>query len=166
MTAGELGRLSNEELAEVMASAGTFDPAALAGSVYRGTSLGLPGWIERLTWKKFAKAFALEAGGVRGWNIRVEQDGLDRPWRPRRRAGAPITFGPFAVTTSSAGVVLDYNVRGGLMRALRDPLIALDADADLILGRSLLAIGGRRIATPSFFTLERDRALGPSSSLR
>ncbi len=166
MTAAELNRLSNDELAEVMASAPTFDPATLAGSVYRGTSLGLPGWIERLTWKKFAKAFAREGDHVRGWNIRVEQDSLELPWRPRRRAGAPITFGPFAVKVTSTGVVLDYNVRGGLMRALRDPLIALDADADLLLGRSLLAIGSRRLPTPSFFTLERDRTLGPSSSLR
>ena len=166
MTAGELGRLSNAELAEVMASAPAFDPTILAGSVYRGISLGLPRWIERLTWKKFAKAFAREGDGVRGWNIRVEQDDLDRPWRPRRRAGAPVTFGPFAVTTTSAGVVLDYNVPGGVMRALRDPLIALDDDADLLLGRSLIAIGNRRLPTPSFFTLERDRALGPSSSLR
>jgi len=166
MTAAELGRLSNDELAEVMASAPAFDPVPLAGSVYRGTSLGLPGWIERLTWKKFAKAFAREGDRLRGWNIRVEQDALDRPWRPRRRAGAPITFGPFAVEITPAGVVLDYNVPGGLLRALRDPLIALDDDADLLLGRSLIAIGGRRLPTPSFFTLERDRTLGPSSSLR
>jgi len=166
MTATEVTRLANAELAALMASGSAFDPAGLAGSVYRGTSLGLPGWIERLTWKKFAKAFAREGDRIRGWNIRVEQDALDLPWRPRRRAGRPLTFGPFAVTASEAGVVLDYNVRGGVMRALRDPLVALDGDADLLLGRSLIAIGSRRVPTPSFFTLERDRTLGPSSSLR
>lgn len=167
MTAAELSRLSNAELAELMASTPAFDPGALAGSVYRGVSLGLPAWIERLTWKKFAKAFTHEGDRLRGWNIRVEQDGLDHPWRPRRRrAGSPITFGPFAVTTTSTGVLLDYNVPGGVMRALRDPLIALDRDADLLLGRSLIAIGNRRVPTPSFFTLERDRTLGPSSGLR
>jgi len=166
MTAAELGQLSNRALAEVMASGRTFDPIAVAGSVYRGVSLGLPGWVERLTWKKFAKAFERDGDRVHGWNVRVAQDGLDRPWQLRRRAGSPVTFGPFAVVAGPSGVVLDYDVAGGWLRALRDPLIALDDDADLLLGRSLLAVGRHRVPTPSYFTLERDRSLGPAAAAR
>ncbi len=48
---------SRHELAAVMASGRRFDPDAVAGWIYRGTSLGLPALVERLTWVKFAKAF-------------------------------------------------------------------------------------------------------------
>jgi hypothetical protein len=154
MTAADLRTLSRDELARLMTTGRAFDHALLAGATYRGTSLGLPGWVDRLAWKKFAKCFAPD--GRRGWNMRVEQDGLDRPWRPMHRAGAPITFGPFAVTSTRDGVVLDYSVGRGPLRALRDPLVAFDDHADLLLGRSLLQFGGRRIATPSYFSLERE----------
>lgn len=153
MTAAELRRMSRTELQRIMASARSFDPALLAGASYRGVSLGLPAWVDRLAWKKFTKCFGPD--GRHGWNVRIEQDGLDRPWRPMRKAGAPITFGPFAVTVTPDGVVLDYSVGTGPLRALRDPLVALDDRADLLLGRSLLAVGRRRLGTPSYFTLER-----------
>jgi hypothetical protein len=178
VTAAEACTWSPAELARRMASGHGFEPARIAGSIYRGTSLGLPRWVERLTWKKFAKAFA--ADGTSGWNIRIEQDGVDRcvlyrslgqtasgapddrPWRPRQRRGAPITFGRFAVVVDHGQVVLDYRAGGGLLAPLRDPLVALDDRADTLLGRSLLAFGRRRIPTPSYFLLERDPGLGPA----
>jgi hypothetical protein len=135
-----------------MRAGGRVDPATLDGWVYRGISLGLPRWVERLTWTKFAKAFARDHAGVlRGWNVRCEQDGLDRPWRAKRRRGADVTFGPFVVVDGPDGVVLDYG-------ALRDPLVTLDdGDVPVLLGRSLITIAGRTIGTPSYFVLARDR---------
>ncbi len=152
---------SSAELARALAAGRAFDPDAIAGWTYHGTSLGLPAWLERLTWKTFAKAFVREPDDqVRGWNIRCEQ-ATPPTWRPRMRAGAPVTFGHFAVVTdaTSGSVLLDYG-RGGNRRvdpvgAVRDPLVALDDHADLLLGRSLVAVAGRTIATPSFFLLER-----------
>lgn len=159
ITADELRASSHRELAAVMASGRRFSPADVAGWVFRGTSLGLPAIVERLTWVKFAKAFHRDdGGGVRGWNIRVEQDALDRPWRPKRRAGRPITFGAFDVVDGGDrdGIVLDYRRERGVLRALRDPLVALDDRADTLFGRSLVAVGARTFATPSYFLLERD----------
>jgi len=157
MTPAAARELSQRELAGALAAGRHFDPQAIAGWMYRGTSLGLPGWIERLTWTKFAKAFHREPGGqVRGWNVRIEQDGLDRAWRPRMRHGRAITFGRFAVVEAAGGIVLDYNVERGAMRVLRDPLVALDDRADTLLGRSLLQLGPASIPTPSYFLLERD----------
>ncbi|HTR49956.1 MAG TPA: hypothetical protein VMJ10_04555 [Kofleriaceae bacterium] len=147
---------SQRELAAVMASGHRFDPDAAAGWIYRGTSLGLPALVERLAWVKFAKAFHREPSGVRGWNLRIEQDALDRPWRPKLRAGRPVTFGAFDVVDDHAGIVLDYRGERGPLRALRDPLVALDDRADVLFGRSLVAIAGRTFATPSYFLLERD----------
>jgi hypothetical protein len=159
VTAADLRAMSRTELERIMTTAKPFDRALLAGATYRGISLGLPAWVDRLAWKKFAKCFAPD--GKRGWNMRIEQDALDRPWRPMKRDGAPITFGPFAVTAEPDGVVvLDYSVGRGPLRGLRDPLVALDERADLLLGRSLYAIGGRTIGTPAYFSLERSSEAG------
>ena len=149
MTPAQICALPRPGLAAAMAAGRAFDPAVLAGSTYRGTSLGLPRWVERLTWKRFAKTFV----GGRGYNTRIEQTGA---WRPMVRRGAPITFGHFVVVVERGAVVLDYSVDRGPLGALRDPLVALDERADLLLGRSLLAIAGRAIPTPSYFLLERE----------
>lgn len=154
-------RATNADLARVLAAGRAFAPADVAGWTYHGTSLGLPAWIERLTWKTFAKAFVREPDNrVRGWNIRCEQ-ATPPTWRPRTRAGTPVTFGHFAVVTdpTTGSVLLDYG-RGGNRNfdpvgAVRDPLVALVDDATLLLGRSLVAIAGRTLPTPSFFLLER-----------
>jgi hypothetical protein len=140
------------DLAALAARGSAFDPAALAGWSYDGISLGLPRIVERLTWTKFAKVFAHDAAGVlRGWNVRIEQDALDRPWTPRRRRGQPITFGHFAVTTRDARVELDYGL-------IRDPLVALSGP-DILLGWTYLAVRSLAIPTPSWFVLRRGQPI-------
>ena len=156
ITATSLRDHSAAELAAVMASGHHFDPQAAAGWVYRGTSLGLPRIVERLSWIKFAKAFHREPSGVRGWNMRVEQDGLDRPWRAKLRNQRPITFGGFDVVDDDGRITLDYRGERGPIRVLRDPIVALDDQADILFGRSLVSLAGRTFATPSYFLLERD----------
>jgi hypothetical protein len=160
-TAADLRRLPRGELAALLAGGHPVEPEALAGWIYRGVSLGLPAAVERLTWKKFAKVFVRGEGGVQGWNVRVAKDpDLDAPVRPLRRRGRPVTFGPFAVVPAERGVCLDYGARHGRLHPLgrlRDPVVAVNAgSADLLLGRSDLALGGARLPTPSYFTLERD----------
>lgn len=163
ITRAELLRASQGELRTLLERGHPVDPARLDDTVYRGISLGLPAWIERLSWKKFAKAFHRDAGGLRGWNIRIEQDGLDRPWRARTRRGRTWTFGHFAVVREGEHLVLDYGANRSLvdpMRAVRDPLVALEAGSiELLLGRSDLALGPARLRTPSYFVLEREGAL-------
>jgi hypothetical protein len=146
-----------------MAAARTpLTPADLAGVVWRGTSLGMPAWFERATWTTFAKAFVLDERGlgrVRGWNLRVHQDGLGAPVRVRERGGAPWTFGHFVVRPTAIGVELDFGSGGerGPMATLRDELVALGPD--LVLGRTDLALGPVRLPTPSYFVLERAGAV-------
>jgi len=157
---------SRDELRALLASGHPIDPARLDDTTYRGISLGLPAWVERLTWKQFAKAFHRDphTGALRGWNVRIEQDGLDRPWRARVRDGQPWTFGHFAVVAEGDRLMLDYGAGGNrrreLLGALRDPLVALHAGSvELLLGRSDLAVGPARVATPSYFLLEREGPL-------
>jgi hypothetical protein len=156
-TARDLVGASRRELAALAAHGTPFDPAVLAGRRYDGISLGLPRWLERLTWTKFAKAFARDhaTGALRGWNIRIADDGLDRPWTPKqRRDGRAITFGDFTVHRGADGAVALRYPAGVLV----DPLVAL-AGPDLLLGSTQLAVGGRRIQTPSWFVLSRGPAL-------
>ncbi|MCA9679119.1 MAG: hypothetical protein H6708_10545 [Kofleriaceae bacterium] len=160
------------ELAARLRAGRPVDAAAVCGWQYDGISLGLPAWIERLTWKKFAKAFHRDAdGALRGWNLRCHQDGLDAPWRPRVHRSVPVTFGHFALTTvddrypAPAGtLLLDYgrggNRRGDPVARLRDPVVALDDAGDRLLGCSLVEVAGRLIATPSYFVLRRGPRVG------
>ncbi len=157
MTFTELHQLPTTELARLLRTLPSFDARLLGGSTYRGISLGLPALIERLLWRKFAKHF--DRAGA-GFNLRIIQNDLAQPWLPQRtRRGGVRSFGPFRITTQGGRVELDYSIANPLMRQLRDPLVAIDASADLIVGCSQLVVGQRRLATPSYFVLQRDSAL-------
>ena len=161
LSATDVQRLSRKELAELLRDGHPLSPDGVAGFGYRGVSLGLPALIERLTWTTFQKAFVRDGGGVRGWNVRVEQRGRQAPSVPRRtRAGLPRTFGHFGVRRSEPGILLDYGTYSSAlapMARLRDPVVAVNAgSADLLLGCSYLDLGFTHVSTPSYFTLERE----------
>jgi hypothetical protein len=159
------------------------DPHALEGWAYRGTSLGLPAIVERLSWKTFQKTFYRDpaTGRLRGWNVRLEQEGLDAPSRPRLRRGEPITEWHFEVVEPSLaphppgfgrGLLIDY-ARGanppGPMRTVKDPLISLDPErCDRLLGVSYAVVAGRCVELPTYFVLEREHPIHfvPGAALR
>jgi hypothetical protein len=151
------------------------DPHALDNWEYRGTALGLPRFVERLSWKTFQKVFLRDPARsvLRGWNVRVQQRGIGASSQALQRRGQPITFGHYHVVPLrpddspwpiASGLLIDYGCgqnRGfDPMGLVRDPIVALQAgSADLLLGWSYVALGPLRIPTPSFFALERERAL-------
>lgn len=151
------------------------DPQALDNWEYRGTALGLPRFVERLSWKTFQKVFLRDRnrGVLRGWNVRLEQRGIGQSSQALQRRGQPITFGHYEVVAArpaespwpySEGLLIDYgrghNRRFDPMGRVRDPIVALHAgSADLLLGWSYIDLGWLRLATPSFFVLERERPL-------
>jgi len=151
------------------------DPAALEGWAYRGTSLGLPRVVERLTWKTFQKTFYRqpETGRLVGWNVRLEQDGVDAPSRPKRRGGVPVTTWHYEVRPPDGvrlprgfdrGLIIDYG-RGNnpaldTIRLSKDPLVAVEpGNADVLLGVTYLALGPLCVETPTYFLLEREHRL-------
>jgi hypothetical protein len=167
--AADVVHMSKAELAALLAGGHPLAPEALAGATYRGTSLGLPKLVEKLTWRTFRKAFHQEAtGAVRGWNVRVEQAA---PYTALSKAGEPWTFGHFEVVAlragesplpvAAGGALLDYG-RGGNPALdptsnVRDPVVSLVAGAaDLLLGWTYVRALGRSFKTPSFFLLERE----------
>jgi len=177
----ELLSLSQPELMALLRGGHPVDAAALADTRYRGISLGLPGWLESLTWKKFSKCFAAAGEGrIRGWNLRTVQDGLSSPWTPmKRKDGSLKTFGFFEVVPAAEhsvhrglehGLLIHYGLGGNRAMdpvcRLRDPLVALNAgDPSLLLGWTYLDLGlGLRLGTPSFFSLELDGPLTHSAA--
>ena len=158
-------------LHETLSAGHPIPPEALEDTVYKGISLGLPGFVDRLLWKTFSKVFHRDpvSQRLRGWNVRVEQTGIEGPLRPRQRRGLPVTFGHYEVRPASEyrppqsvgeGLMLDYG-RGGNglvdpVRRVRDPLVAIQAnDFEALLGWSYVDLGWTRVGTPSFFLLLR-----------
>ncbi len=150
---------SRRELKQRLGRGHPVDPRAIEGWAYRGISLGLPRAVERLTWKTFQKVFwrEPESGRLLGWNVRLEQDGVTAPSRPRQRRGAPWTTWFFEVCSTGDGLVIDYS-RGpnppfDTIRLVKDPLVSLEpGDADVLLGVSRLG----PLDTPTYFLLERE----------
>lgn len=159
------------QLAAALESGHAIDPAALDDSAYRGISLGLPRWVEALSWKTFMKCFHRDPGSgeLRGWNVRLEQDGVSAPCRAKtRRDGTQHSFGHFGVVAPSdygvaervsSGLLIHYGLGGNHaldpISLLRDPVVALrPGDVSLLLGWSYLDLGFA-CPTPSYFTLER-----------
>jgi hypothetical protein len=168
----ELLDLPRSHLAKLLCSGHPIEPGALADTDYRGLSLGLPAFVDRLTWKKFKKVFRRDrdTGGLHGWNVRLEQNALDGPCIAKRSRGEPVTFGHYEVRPLGGyriplpcrhGLMLDYstdrNGRVDPLRCVRDPIVALDPGSTrLLLGWSYLDLGVARVGTPSFFVLERE----------
>ncbi len=173
-SARELRTASRSTLRNCIVHGHPVDPRELEGWSYRGTSLGLPGLIERLTWKTFQKTFYREpsSGRLLGWNVRLEQDGIDAPSRPKTRRGRPVTEWYYEVIEPGGvplpdgfdrGLLIDYS-RGqnpaGIVRLVKDPLVALEAgDGGQLLGVSYLVLGQRCVQTPTYFTLEREQRI-------
>ncbi len=140
----------------------------LAGFEYRGTSCGLPDWADRGA-KKFKKVFVSEEGGVRGWNIRMRQDGLEQPWRDASMFGKQVTYGHYRFVGPGdrdrskrypLAAVLDYGLGGNRrmdpLRSVADYLVDVSGDGSVLLGRMYLNLGVLAPTTPSYFVLERD----------
>ena len=159
--------LKPKDLRALLLAGHPIDAGALDDTLYRGVSLGIPHWVESFAWTTFAKTFRREPAGLRGWNVKLEQTGLDGDvLAKRRRDGAPLTFGHYAVRTTPAPglpagtLLIDYgsprNPALDPTRRLRDPLVALEpGDPTRLLGWTYVDAFGARIPTPSYFLLER-----------
>jgi len=175
MNAHDFLSLSRDALRDLLVAGHPIDPSALDDSEYRGVSLGLPSPLVKLTWLTFRKTFHRDRGALRGWNVRMEQTGLDGARKPMLgRDGKPRCFGFYGVrdgreypnmpVAAQHGLVIDYglgeNPRLDPIRRGRDPLVALErGSVERLLGWTYLDVGVGRVGTPSYFLLEREGAL-------
>ena len=135
----------------------------LAGREFRGTNTP---WVAPLLGiRRFVKGFRLtDDGGLSGYNVRVVGDDLGSAWttttwRGQREFGffsvAPVD--PEAVDNQHLNaVLLDYGAFGSgpdPTRALRDYLVRVRPDSELLLGQAFLAAGPLRLPV-GYFVLE------------
>lgn len=175
MTAlSDLLPLGPRALHQQMAKGYAIDPSRLDDTEYHGVALGMPRFVERLTWKTFKKVFRRDpvTGKLRGWNVAVEQRGVDGPFVDKTRKGQRLVYGPYEVHDAKDyvvpgpygfGLVIDYGAAAtgiDVQRLIRDPLVSLhEGRVDLLLGYSYLEMGVGRLRTPTYFALLRGHAL-------
>lgn len=149
--------LSRRELGHRLQQGHPVEVESLANREFHGVALGLPRFVERLTWKKFKKVFVTHETGLQGYNEAVTQNGLQAPWISRTRRGEPVRYGYFEVRPAERGLLIDYGPpahRFNPMRFVQDPLVAVDeGSSELLLGVSILALGRFRVPTPTYFAL-------------
>jgi hypothetical protein len=169
----ELLRMSQAELWEIMERAHPLDVQALADTQYQGIDLSLPPLLHRLLWKTFRKTFHRDprTGTLRGWNVRMEQTGIDGPQVPKERNGKPWTFAHYEVRSAATldfprgwrgAQFLDYSRMGnsvaeGLARA---PLVAVnEGDMRLLLGWEVFKVGPVWVPLRDYWVLRREGSL-------
>lgn len=169
--------LKPKQLAQALAQGHPVNPKELDDTEYKGISLGMPAFIDKLAWKTFKKVFHRDpqTGYLRGWNVRIEQTGLYGEYVPKQKNGGPFAWGHYRVVDNGGrkaprpvpkgALLIDYGLGGNhpldlSTRFMRDPLVALQKDsAEMLLGWSYFEIGPFTLSSPSYFLLLRDGPL-------
>jgi len=165
----ELATLPASELEAMLRSGLPLDVDTLGDDLWHGYSLAMAAPLFKL-FGRFGKTFVRDpaTGRVRGWNVRMRQ-GVDA-WTPALFRGKAVTYGHYEVIDEPVGplsdaypnaFMIDYG-RGGNrpwdpLAVVRDWVVSVDDD--VLLGRMYLALGGRQVATPSYFGLARGEKL-------
>ena len=174
VTLDALLAMDARELHALVARAHPLDLAAIADTQYQGIDLSLPRALNRVLWKTFRKTFHRDpaTGGLRGWNVRMEQTGIEGPRiAMRRRDGAARTFAHYEVRSADGlrfprgwrgAHYLDYGVVGNPRgEALAyTPLVAVnEGDMELLLGWEVLKLGPLLVPLPDYWVLRREGPL-------
>ena len=167
-----LAKSSDKDLEYVLRQGVTPGLEDLVGFEFKGYNL--PFITQVLGFRKFKKGFFLdfgqtvEGGMVSGYNVVVNQNGLEDPWVASPSEENPKRHGFYRVYRVRPSekdnfypnaLLLNYGIGDNPIlnpaRLLRDYLVQVDpANKDLLLGKAYFALGPAR-AFPSFFVLER-----------
>ncbi len=173
LTLADLMTLSGPELQAIMDRGYPLDPAAMVGKQYLGADLSMPKLGHAILWQTFRKTFVQDDDGdVRGWNVRMEQHGIDGPRVPRRdKHGNERPFGHYRIR-SAKGITwprgwsgehyFDYGVAGNTFtdRWGFTPVVAVnEGSSDLVLGWEIFRVAGRMIAPSMYWAIQADGPL-------
>lgn len=176
LTLEDLMAMDATALHGVLCRGHALDPDALAGRQFLGVDLSLPGWARALLWHTFRKTFVRDetTGELRGWNVRMEQHGIDGARIPLKdRHGKPITFGHYRLRRAE-GVAFPKGYRGAhylhygeagnpffdLARLGRTPLVAVnEGRQDLLLGWEIFQVGPAKLPLPLYWALRDEGPL-------
>lgn len=178
----DLALAPDEVLERILRAGRSPDVRSLAGWEFKGfNALDLTAF---LGFRKFKKGFYSErppahaAERIRGYNVKVRQNGIAEPWEPVLSGGRPVRHGFYDVYPVDPGekdnlvpnaLLINYDCgRNPLYdpsRFLRDYLVQVYPDnPDLLLGKATIALGPWRPAV-SYFILERDNQPEPGAQL-
>ncbi len=166
----EVLKLDQAQLREIIFAAAPLHLDALDGQQYQGVDLSLPDFMHKLLWTTFRKTFLRDpvTGIMRGWNVRMEQRGVDGPQAPKLRGGVPWTFAHYEVRPASGLTFpggwrgehyLDYSRVGNSFgeNLAMAPLVAVNAGSmDLLLGWEVFRLGPMWIPLPDYWVLRRE----------
>jgi hypothetical protein len=174
LTLEELMEMNRHQLHAIIDRAYPLNLGALEEKQYQGVDLSLPPFVNRILWKTFRKTFHRDAqtGALRGWNVRMEQTGIDGLRVPMKdRNGKPRTFAHYEVR-SAAGLrfprrwkgpyYLDYGVKGNPFgeNLGYTPLVAVnEGSMDLLLGWEVFKLGPLFIPLPDYWALRLEGPL-------
>jgi hypothetical protein len=161
---------STERLERAMREGATPDPEDIAGWEWRGYNV--PFFTQVLGFRKFKKAFYYQSGELRGYNVKiVQQGGPTGPWIPQRdKHGRDAHHGFYDVVAPRApddvhpnSLLIDYDCGRNPVwdpsSRLRDYIVQLGPD--LLLGVAYGALTKRRRIGPiSYFVLQRNNEVG------
>lgn len=168
----DLATAKEDLLEQVMRTSRSPDVRSLVGWEFKGfNTLDL---TALLGFRKFKKGFYADTdvtspnGRIKGYNVKVKQNGIADPWEPVLSKGTPIRHGFYDVYPVDPGepdnlypnaLLINYdsgrNPPYDPSRFLRDYLVQVYPDnPDLLLGKAYVALGPIRKAV-SFFVLER-----------
>lgn len=177
VTLEQLLEMDNDQLHAIVAEARPLDLDAIADHAYTGIDLSMPALFHKLMWRSFRKTFHRDpdTGVLRGWNVKVEQVGWDRPPPPKRdKRGRPLSFGHYEVR-SAEGLsfprgwtgphFLDYREAGNAAwdfpaNAGTCPLVSVnDGSSELLLGWEIFTVAGVRVPLRDYWVLVREGPL-------
>ena len=176
ITLEDLLAMDRHGLHRVMREGHPVDREALAETQYLGVDLSLPGWARALLWWTFRKTFHRDGqtGALRGWNVKLEQRGLEGRGVPKRdRRGRAVTFGHYQLR-DAAGIAFPWRWRGAdfldygavpdaffdLARLGFTPLVAVNAGSNrLLLGWEVFRLGPLFLPLPLYWALRLEGPL-------
>jgi len=173
ITLDDLLRMDRHELHAIIDRGHPLDPDALAGRQYQGIDLSLPPWVNRILWKTFRKTFHRDpaTGAVRGWNVRMEQQGIDGPRVPKKRDGGTWHFAHYELRSAvgerfprgwQGPHFLDYGRVGNPFGENLGwtPLVAVnEGDMSLLLGWEVFRLGPLFLPLPDYWALRLEGPL-------
>jgi hypothetical protein len=165
----ELARSSHDQLEKILRTSKAPALESLVGFEWRGCNTS---WrLKVMGLQKFIKGFFQQGARVEGYNIPVQQNGLEAPWLDLPTPESQKRFAFYRVTQVDQesidnlypeALLLDYgashrNPSYGIERLIRDYLVQPNPDnPDLLLGKAYLALGTLRLPS-NFFAIERLR---------
>lgn len=177
-TVKDLLNMDKKGLREILFRGTPIDINQMSSSAYVGIDLSLPGWMNKLLWKKFRKAMYRDTVSdvIRGWNVRLVQNGIDGPSIPMRKSnGEEWAFGHF-VLRSADGIRFPKGWEGGHYLDFRIPyagnstfdparfgfcpIVAVnEGSVELFLGVEIFKVGPFFIDIHDFWLLHREGPL-------